>query len=153
MDVLSNEAKSTQSVNTIYYDNKKVIGHNTDIEGFKRSIENINFDINNKRVLILGAGGVVSSIIFALNNLNVSKITVANRTKNKAKDLKKLFNNLEIIDWGNHSDFEIIINATSIGLNKDDHLDLNFSDLGKNKLFYDVIYNPKETNFLKKEKL
>ncbi len=152
LDVLSNEAKSTQSVNTIYYDNKKVIGHNTDIEGFKRSIENINFDINNKRVLILGAGGVVSSIIFALNNLNVSKITVANRTKNKAKDLKKLFNNLEIIDWGNHSDFEIIINATSIGLNKDDHLDLNFSDLGKNKLFYDVIYNPKETNFLKKGK-
>ena len=81
-------------------------------------------------------------------NLNVSKITVANRTKNKAEDLKKLFNNLEIIEWGNHSDFDIIINATSIGLNKDDHLDLNFSDVGKNKLFYDVIYNPKETNFL-----
>ena len=37
-------------------------------------------------------------------------------------------------------------------MNKDDHLDLNFSDLGKNKLFYDVIYNPKETNFLKKGK-
>ena len=150
--MLSNEAKSTQSVNTIYYDNKKVIGHNTDIEGFKRSIENINFSINNKKVLILGAGGVVPSIIFALNNLNVSKITVANRTKNKAEDLKKLFNNLEIIEWGSHSDFDIIINATSKGLNKDDHLDLNFSDLGKNKFFYDVIYNPKETNFLKKGK-
>ena len=82
--------------------NNKVIGHNTDIEGFKKSIQNINFDLKNKKALILGAGGVVPSIIAGLNDLNISKITVANRTKNKAEDLKKLFNNLEIIEWGKY---------------------------------------------------
>ena len=46
------------------------------------------------------------------------------------------------------SDFDIIINATSIGLNKNDKLELNLSNIGKNKLFYDVIYNPRQTNFL-----
>ena len=47
----------------------------------------------------------------------------------------------------------MIINATSIGLNEDDKLNLDFSKIGKNKFFYDVIYNPKETNFLKMEKI
>ena len=152
LDNLSYEAKSTQSVNTIYFKNDKIVGHNTDIEGFKKSIENIDFNFNNKKVLILGAGGVVSSIIFALYNLNVSKIIVSNRTKSKAEDLKSLFNNLEVIDWGGLTDFDIIINATSMGLNKNDILDLSHLNIGKNKLFYDVIYNPKETNFLKRGK-
>ena len=148
LDELSNEAKSTQSVNTIYCIKNKVVGHNTDIEGFKKSIQNINFDIGNKKALILGAGGVVPSIIVGLNDLEIGKITVANRTKNKAVDLKKLFNNLEIIEWGKVCDFDIIINATSVGLNKKDKLNLNFSDIENDKLFYDVIYNPKKTNFL-----
>ena len=43
----------------------------------------------------------------------------------------------------------MIVNATSIGLKKDDEINLNFTSIGKNKFFYDVIYNPKETNFLK----
>ena len=43
----------------------------------------------------------------------------------------------------------MVINATSVGLNKDDVINLDFSKVGKNKLFYDVIYNPNETNFLK----
>ena len=46
----------------------------------------------------------------------------------------------------------MIINATSIGLNNDDEIKLNYNDFGKNKFFYDVIYNPKQTNFLKKAK-
>ena len=43
----------------------------------------------------------------------------------------------------------MIINATSLGLKKEDEMNLDFSAIGKNKFFYDVIYNPKETNFLK----
>ena len=46
----------------------------------------------------------------------------------------------------------MIINATSIGLNNKDEINLDFSKLNKNKFFYDVIYNPKETNFLKTAK-
>ena len=48
--------------------------------------------------------------------------------------------------------FELSLNATSLGLNNNDNLDLDFSKIGKNKFLYDVSYNPKETNFLKKGK-
>ena len=89
LDKLSIEAKSTQSVNTVYLDNDKIIGHNTDIKGFETSLKKIKFDITNKKVFILGSGGVVPSIIFALNKMRVSKITICNRTKNKASSNDK----------------------------------------------------------------
>ena len=66
LDQLSLEAEKTQSVNTIVYDNGNLIGHNTDIVGFEKAIKSLNFNINLRRVLILGAGGVVPSIVFAL---------------------------------------------------------------------------------------
>mgnify|MGYP001305002359 FL=1 len=149
LDELSIEAKSTQSVNTIYLKDNKVMGHNTDIDGFEISIKKSKFDLNNKEVLILGAGGVVPSIIFSLNKMKVSKIKISNRTKERAENLKKLFKNIEIIEWGQVPDFDMIINATSLGLKKEDTINLDFSKIPKNKIFYDVIYNPKETNFLK----
>ena len=149
LDKLSAEAESTQAVNTIYLENDKLIGHNTDIDGFELGIKKINYNISNKKIFILGAGGVVPSIIYALNKMKISEITIANRTREKAENLKNLFNNLKIVEWGEIPDFDMIINATSIGLDKDDEINLNFSSIGKNKFFYDVIYNPKETNFLK----
>ena len=111
LDELSLEAKETQSVNTVYFKDNKIVGHNTDIIGFKFSIEKAQYDVSKKKILILGAGGVVSSLIYALNKLGASKIIVCNRTKSKAENLKHLF--------------------------------------GSGKFFYDVIYNPAETNFLK----
>ena len=149
LDRLSLEAKSTQSVNTIYLDNDKVVGHNTDISGFELGIKNLKFELRGKKILILGAGGVVPSIISALNKMKVSRISISNRTKDRTESLKNLFENLEIVDWGNIPEFDMIINATSVGLNEDDRINLDLSKVGKNKLFYDVIYNPKETNFLK----
>ena len=149
LDTLSLEAEKTQSVNTIYLENNKIIGHNTDINGFELSIKKLKYNIFDKRVLILGAGGVVPSIIFALNKMKVSEIKISNRTKNKAEKLKDIFKNLKVFDWGDIPKFDMIINATSVGLNKDDKINLNFSKVGHNKFFYDVIYNPSETNFLK----
>jgi len=149
LDELTTEADSTQSVNTLFLKDNKVIGHNTDIIGFETSIKKSKFNILNKEVLILGAGGVVPSIIFALNKMKVSKIIISNRTREKAENLKKLFKNIKIIDWGEVPNSDMIINATSIGLKKEDHIILDFSLTSKNSLFYDVIYNPKETNFLK----
>ena len=153
IDKLSPEADATQSVNTIYVKDNNVIGHNTDIEGFENGIGAINFNLSNKIILILGAGGVVPSIIYALSKKNVSKIVVSNRTKEKAYELKKLFSKLDIIDWGDLVNFDVIINATSVGLNENDKIDLDFSKVGKGKLFYDVIYKPEKTNFLKKGEL
>jgi shikimate dehydrogenase len=149
LDKLTSEAQETQSVNTVYLDNNKVVGHNTDIIGFEMSVQKSNIDLSNKKVLILGAGGVVSSIILALTKMKASKVIISNRTKEKAENLKQLFNDLVVMDWGELPDFDMIINATSLGLKKEDKINLDFSLLNKDKVFYDVIYNPKETGFLK----
>tara|TARA_B100000900_G_scaffold318360_1_gene277417 strand:+ start:444 stop:1238 length:795 start_codon:yes stop_codon:yes gene_type:complete len=148
LDKLSPEANQTQSVNTIIFDNGNLVGHNTDIAGFNTAIKKINFDIKGKKILILGAGGVVPSIIFALKKMHVQEITISNRTRKKAENLKVLFNDLKILEWGNLIDFHMVINATSLGL-KNEKINLDFSSLGHDKLFYDVIYNPHETPFLK----
>ena len=148
LDRLSPEAEQTQSVNTITYDNGDLVGHNTDIAGFDSAIKNLDFTLKGKKVLILGAGGVVPSIIFALQKMNVQEITISNRTKEKAENLRVLFNNIKILEWGNLTDFHMVINATSLGLNNE-KISLNFSSSGNDKLFYDVIYNPQETQFLK----
>tara|TARA_B100000700_G_C14971442_1_gene821623 strand:- start:9 stop:803 length:795 start_codon:yes stop_codon:yes gene_type:complete len=150
IDELSIEAKKTQSVNTIYKKDKKIIGHNTDIAGFELGIRNFKYDVSEKKVLILGAGGVVPSIIFALKKMGASKISLSNRTRSNAEVIKKIFPDIEIIDWGKTSEFNMIINATSIGLKKDDEIKIDYNNVGKNKFFYDVIYNPGQTNFLKK---
>tara|TARA_Y100000741_G_scaffold227873_1_gene174045 strand:- start:237 stop:1028 length:792 start_codon:yes stop_codon:yes gene_type:complete len=152
LDELSDESNKTQSVNTIYLKDKKIIGHNTDIEGFENAIKKINFDFKNKKIFILGAGGVVPSIIYASMKMNSSEIFVSNRTSEKAQKVKNIFNNIKLISWGDMPDFDVIINATSLGLNQEDKINLDLTEIGKNKLFYDVIYNPTETNFLKKAK-
>ena len=152
LDTLSEESKITQSVNIIYMHSGKLIGHNTDIKGFELSLEETQFNLKDKKIFILGAGGVVPSIIYALEKSQVSKIIVSNRTKQRAEDLKKKFPKINVVDWGNQPEFDMIINATSLGLNKEDDIGLNFKDMNKEKLFYDVIYNPKETNFLRNGK-
>tara|TARA_B100000902_G_scaffold41730_1_gene49319 strand:+ start:118 stop:909 length:792 start_codon:yes stop_codon:yes gene_type:complete len=149
LDKLTFESESTQSVNTIHLEDNKLIGHNTDIEGFERSIQDLKLNMINKKVLVLGAGGVVPSIIFALNKMKVSEIIISNRTKSKAESLKDLFKTIKIVEWGEIPEFDIIINATSIGLKNEDKMNLDISNVGKNKFFYDVIYKPSETNFLK----
>jgi len=149
LDELSEESKITQSVNTIYMHDKKLIGHNTDIKGFELSLKETQFELKNKSIFILGAGGVVPSIIYALEKLGVLKIIISNRTKQKAENLKRNFSKINVVDWGDRPEFDMIINATSLGLSNGDNLGLNFKNINKEKLFYDVIYNPKETNFLR----
>ena len=152
LDELTPLANETQSVNTIFKENNKVIGHNTDIGGFELALKSISYDLKNKKIFILGAGGVVPSIILALKKMGSSKIIISNRTKQKAEELKKKYLNLEIIEWGEIPDFDMIINATSLGLKNNEEIKVNFAAIGANKLFYDVIYNPTKTKFLLKAK-
>ena len=133
LDELSDEAQSTQSVNTIYKKDDKIIGHNTGIVGFESRIKKAEYYLENKEVLILGAGGVVPSIIFSLIKMKASKIKISNRTKEKAENLKKLFKDIEVIKWGEIPNFDMIINATSLGLKKEDSLNLDFSSISRNK--------------------
>ena len=148
LDKLTPIADKAQSVNTIYKKNNEIIGHNTDTGGFELALKHINYDVKNKKIFILGAGGVVSSIILALKKMKALKIILSNRTKQKAENLKKVYSDLEIIDWGQITDFDMIINATSLGLKYNDQIQLDLNKVGTKKLFYDVIYNPIKTNFL-----
>ena len=150
LDQLTPLAKETQSVNTIFKKDNKIVGDNTDVGGFEKGLKYINYNLKKKNVFILGAGGVVSSIILALKRLGAAKIILSNRTKKKADNLKKRYMDLEIIDWGKIPDFDMIINATSLGLKNDDQIKLNYAEIGTNKLFYDIIYNPSKTKFLSK---
>ena len=152
LDSLSSEAKKTNSVNTICIEDDKIIGHNTDIVGFELALRYINYDVKRKKAFIIGAGGVSPSIILALKNMKCENIYLTNRTFEKAEKIKETFNDIKIQKWGDMPEFDIVINATSVGLNNE-NFDLNLNKFGNNKFFYDVIYNPNETNFLKEAKL
>jgi shikimate dehydrogenase len=166
LDELDFVAKETQSVNTLFKINNKIVGYNTDSAGFLDSIKEFYprssdsmkpIPLVGKHIFILGAGGVTSSIISALKNEGAN-IFLSNRTKEKADELKKLFPEIEVLDWGKRPPFcNIVINTTSAGLAKDEEAKIDFSDYDKdfhkNTLFYDLIYNPKETIFLKKARL
>ena len=151
LDSLSAEAKKTNSVNTICIEEDKIVGHNTDIAGFELALRYINYDVKRKKAFIIGAGGVCPSIILALKNMGCEKIYLTNRTFEKAEKIKETFNDITVQKWGDIPEFDIVINATSVGLNKK-NFDLNLNKFGNNKFFYDVIYNPNETNFLKEAK-
>ena len=153
LDELSEEVILSQSVNTIYKKNNKIIGENTDIQGFKIGLEKTGQTIEGKTALILGAGGVVPSIIIALKEMKIAKICISNRTESKALELKKIFQEIEIVEWGKASGFDLIINATILGLKEEDEINIDYKKISQNKFFYDIIYNPKETNFLKKAKV
>jgi shikimate dehydrogenase len=148
LDELSNLAKTTNSVNTIYKKGEKIIGENTDSSGFEKALEHINYNVAGKKIFLLGAGGVAPSIIYSLEKMKAASITLSNRTKAKAQKIKDFFPNVNIINWGEMVNFDMIINATSLGLSNDDKLDFIVDNNYKNKFFYDVIYNPKKTNFL-----
>lgn len=145
LDELTPEAERTQSVNTVYMKDKKIVGHNTDIAGFELAIRYAKYDVSGKKVLIIGAGGVTPSIIHALLKMNCNEIFIMNRTKEKAEEIKKIFTQIQVKNWGEKVDFDLIINTTSIGLKNDKlNLDLNVTK----KMFFDLIYNPIKTPFL-----
>ncbi len=164
VDTAPNEVQFTKSVNTLVKENDKVVGYNTDQQGFEISLEENDWDCKDKKILIIGAGGVAPSILSTLIKVDgAEKIYLSNRTRSKAEELKKFWDKalgiyqmkkdtIEIIDWEKKSELcDLIINTTSVGLTKDEKLNFDFSDYNNKKdvLFYDLIYNPKETNFLK----
>jgi shikimate dehydrogenase len=146
--------KKTQSVNTIYIEknnktgSNKIVGKNTDILGFEYALKHIRYSVKGKKIFILGAGGVTPSIISALEEMKPSNIMLSNRTKEKAENLKKSFPQLEVLEWGDIKNFDMIINTTSLGLKENDKIPINYDQIGSGKFFYDVIYNPKKTDFL-----
>ncbi|KFX72260.1 MAG: shikimate dehydrogenase [alpha proteobacterium QL1] len=154
LDELSEVALKTSSVNTVYKKNNKIIGDNTDVFGFQNSLAELVPNKIIQSVLLIGAGGVSPSIVQALKNVSTNKVIIANRTKEKFEVLKNKFGPLvQQILWDDlrHKKFDVdlVVNSTSLGLEKKEDLNFNFSSVNKSTVFYDVIYNPVQTSFLK----
>lgn len=162
MDGLSPEAEFIGAVNTIINKNGKLVGHNTDGEGFIRALKEENILPTEKNILILGAGGASYGISRQLFLEGAKKIEIANRTFKKAEDLKRQL--IQYFPSGNVEIFpleapylesamrrvDILINATSVGMKPDEHpivreewLDSPFDAV------VDLIYNPPLTPLLK----
>ena len=159
LDLLLDDAKATLSVNTISLNEEgKVVGNNTDVYGIENGfINKLNKqNLSNSTVFILGAGGVVPSVIFALSNKGVKKIFISNRTYKKVEDIKKRYPFIEIIKWENIEEeiekMDIIINATSLGLKNESSFKQEFKNTKPNLVYYDIVYNPEETTMIKKLK-
>ena len=154
LDRLINDARLTNSVNTIYLDNNNtVVGENTDVYGLQAAYLKEIVSENNKKALVIGAGGVSPSVIFSLKKSNIQNISIANRTRDKSIFLKKKFSFLNIIEWEflkeEISNFDIIINATSLGLKNGQEFEFNFDNVKKNLIYIDTVYNPIETKTIK----
>ena len=153
LDTIINDAKITSSVNTVYLNEEKIIGENTDVFGLQAAYLKKVESALGKKALVIGAGGVSPSVILSLQKSGVADISITNRTEEKCFFLKKKFKNLNIVRWNNLKNeikrFDIIINATSLGLKNGEGFDFNFEKTKENLIFVDTIYNPIETKTLK----
>ena len=154
IDKVINDAELTGSVNTLFLDNKKtLIGENTDVFGLQAACLKEIDDSSKKKVLVIGAGGVSPSVILSVQKSGVRNISITNRTNEKCIFLKKKFNFLNILPWKNLAseikNFDIIINATSLGLKNGEDFSFNFSSTKNEVIYIDTIYNPLETKTFK----
>ena len=154
IDKLVNDAKSTNSVNTIFLDDTNtLVGENTDVFGIQAAYLKEIVQVENKKALVMGAGGVAPSVIFSLQKSKIQNISIINRTYEKSIFLKKKFNFLSILEWKSLqqeiSKFDIIINATSLGLKNGKDFEFNFENVKDDLIYIDTIYNPLETKTLK----
>ncbi len=150
-----NDANETHSVNTIFLDKEdNLIGENTDVFGFQAGyLQTLsNQDKKNKKALIIGAGGVAPSIILALVKSKIDNISLVNRTYEKSLFLKRKFNMINIVEWNDFhnkiNDFDIVINATSLGLLDGEEFKFKLPKINKKLIYIDTIYNPPQTKMI-----
>ena len=154
LDKVVNDAQHTNSVNTIFLnDDNMIIGENTDVFGLQAAYLKGITNAKNKKALVIGAGGVSSSVVFSLEKSKVKDISIINRTHEKSLFLKKKFNFLNVLEWESFQKeigkFDIIINATSLGLKNSKDFEFSFKGVKEDLIYLDLIYNPLETKTLK----
>ena len=162
LDDIHVDALSIGAVNTIVNSAGTLVGYNTDIIGFSRSLDDfIDIDTIGKTALILGAGGVARAALKTLILKGFGEIVIANRTEERAKKMAIEFsqNNVKIntIDIKDHDlasiskKSSLIVNCTSVGMYGSDQsfAYLEYSDISKDSFVYDMIYNPLYTPLMK----
>lgn len=159
MDSLTETALRTNSVNTVKIEeNGNLIGHSTDGYGFMLDFQRFfKTDFSNKKVICLGAGGAAFAICQKIAENNPKELYIASRDIKKSTELVSNIakDKIYAIDYEHNfkkiiKDCHIIINATSVGMAPNNNVSiLEPDDFYKGQLVYDIIYNPKDTLFIK----
>ena len=150
LDELDPSAEKIGAVNTILNKNEKLIGYNTDYNGARRAILN-NYNISEKKVLMLGAGGAARAIGYAVKDIG-GKLIISNRDPEKAKGLAKKLD-AEFLKWESRNDFckgSLLINATSVGFDNPENIPLAEKSLEEYNAVMDVVVG--DTNLIQKAK-
>ncbi|PAB58448.1 shikimate dehydrogenase [Anaeromicrobium sediminis] len=155
LDQMDENSKVYNAVNTVKVESGKLMGYNTDGYGFSKSIEHL--DLEEKKVLLLGAGGAASVVLYELLKKGAC-VHVKNRSRNKAEDMVE-----NIIKFSSNKDIHIcdeindsyymIVNSTPLGMGEyKGVMPIDEIHLENVKVAYDLIYNPYHTEFLKRAK-
>ena len=157
----SNHAKIAEAVNTLEFKDDQIIGHNTDGIGLVRDLEqNLNIYLRSKKILLIGAGGAAEGVIYSMLEKKPSELILTNRTIEKSNVIQnkmdvhaKSFDvNLNVIEIAKcpHQYFDVIINATSAGLNNTE-LGIDHKVFHEGSLAYEMVYG-KETSYIREAK-
>lgn len=151
LDKISKEAKDIGAVNTVINKNNLLIGYNTDWIGAIQSLKK-KTKLKNKKVILIGAGGVAKAIAYGLNKEGC-RVVIFNRTLNKAKKLAKRYNFefASLKELKNIKKYDIIINATSMSFKNNKKI-IDKSLIRRNKIVMDVVFDPVETQLIKDAK-
>ena len=164
LDEIDETAEKIGAVNTIRFKDGKAKGYNTDGTGAIKSIQEYT-SLENKDVLIIGAGGASKAIAFTLINENINSLTIANRSEDNANKLidniKKQtnFTNIKFLPIADADSIvetvDIIINTTPIGMYPKHEVPapIKTEKINENHVVMDVIYNPLETTLLKEARI
>jgi shikimate dehydrogenase len=147
-------AQQIGAVNTVIIKDGKLFGTNTDAFGFIQNIkQQAKFDFQNKKALVIGAGGASRAILYGLIEAGIKEIYLTNRTKEKAENLQQLnTQKIFVVDWDDKENVlggvDLVVNTTSLGMMGQRSLELNLSDLNPNALVTDIVYTPLMTPLL-----
>jgi shikimate dehydrogenase len=150
-------AKKIGAINTIDFSSGTSVGYNTDGIGSMRVLKETVGELKGKNVLVIGAGGAAKAIAFYLD-VEGAKVTLANRTKERAAQLAAKLSNADAIGLDVElkeqiKASDILINATSVGMHPHEDATLVNADMMHQDLVvFDIVYNPTETRLLKEAK-
>lgn len=142
LDVISDDAKKIGAVNTVVNRDGKLYGYNTDFYGLKALLIHNGVSVRNKKVLILGSGGTSDTAYNVVTGLNAKEAIKVSRTK---KDGFVTYDEAARL----HSDADVIINATPVGMYPDDDgVPVNIGLFPSLSAVIDAIYHPLRTNLV-----
>jgi len=162
LDEVDKSAKLIGAVNTVKNDNGKLIGYNTDGQGFTWALRIEGVELKDATITLLGAGGAARSIAVETALAGAKKMYIINRNEERGQTLTDLISDntdckTEYIKWEGEAaipgDIDILVNATSVGLYPDTNVpNIDMSCITNELVVCDGVHNPPETPFLKEAK-